>query len=1069
MKKFRRIASVPVALMLSCVLMLGMFSFTGCAKTFTVTFETNGGTAAAAQKVEEGSTIDLPSTTREGYVLDGWFDNRELTGTPVTSPYKPTADVRLYAKWSENSYTIKFVSNEGTPVEDQKVVRGSELTLPTTTREGYVFDGWFDNEQCTGTPVAAPYIPTANGTLYAKWTEDVREKYTVKFVSNGGINIADASVAEGDSLTLPKQERNDYVFDGWFDNEQCTGTALGATITPTASITLYAKWSKDNYQRKDDGKSYTYRTYTSVSPSDWSDFTQHDENDRQINSWIKSPFFEFDFKFDAAGKIVPGDFEVEYSAATSLEDVTEQYAGQYGIPEGTKNYRAWKIGLRNDLKWNDGTAIDATDFVWSMQQLLDPLFMNQNASQYYGGNYIIHNAREYVYQGQSGWFDARGFCGTYTEALDSGLIFSLSGATENKDRYEGASSYFKNLLDDQIGQELTLNQAISVMQQNWFTDMTAEALAAHVNALEGKTYAEIKASDSLKESFALILGFWQTEPEEVLDFFVTHGTYPTLDFSKVGVFAPSKYELVVVYDNEMSLTDELGNLSYEAAYYMSDLPLVHKDLYETNKKAPATGSTLLTSTYNKDVASTASWGPYKLTSFQVDKEFTLEKNPNWYGWNMRKYDGQYQTTKIVTTVVKEWETAWQDFQLGKLDGVGINVTIADRYKTAERAYFTPDELTASVHVQSSYEALKKNESEGINKTILAQDDFRKALSLSINRDEYARTCTTSSLKGLGFFNSMHYYDVAHGGLYRETDVAKKVLIEVYGGEIIENSDGSETYKVGIHEFDDLDEAVDALTGYDLTLARKLVDSAYDKAKAAGDIKDTDKVVIKFGTSSDDESSRRHYNFLKDSFEELVKGTKLEGRLEIEFDGSYGATWSTAFRSGAYEIAPASGFSGGAWNPYYFIGSEVNKNEPIRYASAWDTTKENITIKIDPEVAAECESKYNNEEEITKSIQDWHDSLNGISGASANYSLAPESTKLLILAALEKAALNKCYSIPTFYAYGASLMGFKVDYITYEYNTFMSYGGVQYMTYKYDDVAWDAFVAAQPGGKLDYSK
>lgn len=62
--------------------------------------------------------------------------------------------------------------------------------------------------------------------------------------------------------------------------------------------------------------------------------------------------------------------------------------------------------LRNDLKWDDGTPIKAADFVYTMTQQLSPNYLFDTASNYYSGNYVIHNAQNYVKQGQSGWFSA---------------------------------------------------------------------------------------------------------------------------------------------------------------------------------------------------------------------------------------------------------------------------------------------------------------------------------------------------------------------------------------------------------------------------------------------------------------------------------------------------------------------------------------------------------------------------------------------------------------------------------------------------------------------------------------
>ena len=190
--------------------------------------------------------------------------------------------------------------------------------------------------------------------------------------------------------------------------------------------------------------------------------------------------------------------------------------------------------------------------------------------------------------------------------------------------------------------------------------------------------------------------------------------------------------------------------------------------------------------------------------------------------------------------------------------------------------------------------------------------------------------------------------------------------------------------MGDNTYADLDSAEAALTGYNLTLARQLVTSAYEKALAAGDIGANDKVVLTFGTSDDTAASRRHYNFLVDAWTTLMQGTPLEGRFSTEFT-THGDQWANNFRSGQYEIAPASGFSGGAWNPYYMIGAEVDTNESIRYNHGWDTTKESFEFTMT--------NAKGEKETYTLSIQDWYDSLNGLDGASHDFSLYPTESRL----------------------------------------------------------------------------
>ena len=138
---------------------------------------------------------------------------------------------------------------------------------------------------------------------------------------------------------------------------------FGFFLASLAMVTVVSCKPEERHEEK----VYTYNTYTAISPTNWNELTYQDNNDTQIMSYIGSSFFSYDFKFEN-GKIVPGQFEIKYDAATKLEDVSAKYVGsKWGIPEGA-TARAYKITLRNDLKWEDGTAIKAEDFVYSMEE-----------------------------------------------------------------------------------------------------------------------------------------------------------------------------------------------------------------------------------------------------------------------------------------------------------------------------------------------------------------------------------------------------------------------------------------------------------------------------------------------------------------------------------------------------------------------------------------------------------------------------------------------------------------------------------------------------------------------------
>lgn len=314
--------------------------------------------------------------------------------------------------------------------------------------------------------------------------------------------------------------------------------AMVLVVVLCASVLTACKKDKGNGDENvtkpgtgwEDPKMYTMREYTAQMPSQWCTILSSDNVNNTMESYFTSAFYEFNYKFDANGKIVPGAFTVEYSASTKLEDVTKKYAGQYGLAADAEKGQAFAMTLRNDLKWDDGTPIKAADFVYSMSQQLSPKYLFATASNYYSGNYVIHNAQNYVKQGQSGWFDARNTYGTYDTSLDSKLYFVIGAGSTNTNYGKAEAHYFSAWgLPAGTDAETAANYIVKVGKAN----TTVEAILA----LEGKTLAEIKADATMKATWEAVLKFWQTEPNEELDFFVTQYTYPQMDFSEVGYLA----------------------------------------------------------------------------------------------------------------------------------------------------------------------------------------------------------------------------------------------------------------------------------------------------------------------------------------------------------------------------------------------------------------------------------------------------------------------------------------------------------------------------------------------------
>ncbi len=172
--------------------------------TYTVTFDANGGTTAVpTSKVVtyDAAYGTLATTSRTGYTFNGWFTAASGGSQVTAATIMTTAENHtLYAQWTALTYTVTFDANGGTaPVPTSKVVTYDSTygTLATTSRTGYILDGWF-TAASGGIQVTAATIVTTteNHTLYAQWTELSNPIVTSEAVPS------DAAPRVGDTITV---------------------------------------------------------------------------------------------------------------------------------------------------------------------------------------------------------------------------------------------------------------------------------------------------------------------------------------------------------------------------------------------------------------------------------------------------------------------------------------------------------------------------------------------------------------------------------------------------------------------------------------------------------------------------------------------------------------------------------------------------------------------------------------------------------------------------------------------------------------------------------------------------
>ena len=167
----------------------------------------------------------------------------------------------LYAMWTyvtpDVYYVVTFNSNGGTVISPMMVKEGEKILAPLyIAKDGFIFEGWFADEELTILWDFDENVANDDMTLYAAWLSIITYR-TISFNSNSGTNISPITVENGTKATAPTPPtKAGYIFGGWYANQSLT-VAWNFNNVVTNSMTLYAKWLAD------DGTVYRTITFNS--------------------------------------------------------------------------------------------------------------------------------------------------------------------------------------------------------------------------------------------------------------------------------------------------------------------------------------------------------------------------------------------------------------------------------------------------------------------------------------------------------------------------------------------------------------------------------------------------------------------------------------------------------------------------------------------------------------------------------------------------------------------------------------------------------------------------------------
>ena len=277
------------------------------ANAYTITLDDqsgSGGSGTVSATYDAAlASVDVPEYY--GYTFGGYYTGTNgsgtlyynADGTSAVAKWNIDSDTTMYAKWTATQYTITLNLNNGTQNDANfanntrtYIITDAPITLPTPTRNGYTFGGWYDNSQFTGSSESSiPADGLKTVSYYAKWTPITYTVHLVHVVTDepstieqneSGTKVKDTwypaisnfedddettftFTIESSLITLPVENGftnpahdtatdRDCGFLGWYRNKSFTIGPVTAITTGTyldlgvTDITLYAKWTPKN-------------------------------------------------------------------------------------------------------------------------------------------------------------------------------------------------------------------------------------------------------------------------------------------------------------------------------------------------------------------------------------------------------------------------------------------------------------------------------------------------------------------------------------------------------------------------------------------------------------------------------------------------------------------------------------------------------------------------------------------------------------------------------------------------------------------------------------------------------
>ncbi|MBE7090585.1 MAG: hypothetical protein E7363_01565 [Clostridiales bacterium] len=273
---------------------------------------------------QERSQISAPERNPEkrGHTFDGWFDGAQI----ASFPYTLTKEVVFTPVFTPISYPITYNLNGGTIENKKETYTVLEyFTFRTPTRDYYDFEGWYLNENFTGSTQTGVDIGSIGDiTLYAKWTP---VDYAITYHLDGGDDLDQNPKkynVESSAITLKSPTKAGYTFKGWYKESTFTTPVTTIATGSHGKLDLYAKWQANTNTLKFDGNGATAGSMQNM----------------QINTAATATLTANGFArpgYTFMGWAITADGEVEYENQATYTMGTDSEYTLYAVWQGNLN------------------------------------------------------------------------------------------------------------------------------------------------------------------------------------------------------------------------------------------------------------------------------------------------------------------------------------------------------------------------------------------------------------------------------------------------------------------------------------------------------------------------------------------------------------------------------------------------------------------------------------------------------------------------------------------------------------------------------------------------------------